>query len=313
MTFRAHYRLARLRGDLDAGRPDRGGRSIGKRAAGPITGTLWRALVGTVALTSVLHGQEPTLVEIELVGVGAVIVEARTGTPAPQLPAAEVYAFLGLGTPPTQWVELGALRDAVGPAVLVRWEPERQRILVDDPYATLRPTRAKRDRQRNQAVARGPTFTPAVGPFGSITADERGERMVEAGWSFGRVTVRGATSTVSGEAWSASVSPLRGWWLTYADSDQRGPVATARVALGPVYGSVDWRERAAEPLTFSAAATWGSVAAFVAPGRDEYVLTLRGAPLLGLDFQVARSGDVWSTRIGFGPFGPSPLSAPHVR
>src|SRR5437899_9913594 len=106
------------------------------------------------------------LVDLILVGSGQrVTVEAVVQPDSTLLlPARDVYAFLGLGVPTTEWTTVGAL-GTLYPTVRFSWVPRELRVLVEDGLGVLPVSRALRAAVE-RAARGGPGLTLLRGgPF----------------------------------------------------------------------------------------------------------------------------------------------------
>ncbi len=258
-------------------------------------------------LPAVLTSQQPnTLIEIDVRSVAKVTVEAViTADSLLLLPAGEVFQLLGLGVPTTNWITPQALAKEY-PSLVVTWLPREMRVRIEDPMAVLPATRQLRDQRERQARAAPPYLATRSGPFLAFTADDRGENLVDVGYSHqGKVALQGQHSTGRGTAWGLSVVPSPRVFLSYSDGDHQPPTATARLAAGPMWAFASWT-----PDRWSAdgLVTWGRVSLF-ASSREAFSLTINAVPV---GAQIGWSGGRTTARITYGPIGPSPFVVPQV-
>jgi hypothetical protein len=244
------------------------------------------------------------LVVVRLVGVGEVTLEARLADSTLELPAAEMYALLGLGTPPGPGVRLDALQ-RMYPVVNFVWTPREMLLTVEDPQAVLPASRAAIDRLGRQGRgAPGLTVTRS-GPFAAFTADDRGRQMFDAGYSYkGRVAIQ-ASRQRQGTTWGVSLAPLPAVYVSYTQGTQQAASVTSRLALGPAWLSTSWAD--GQRLTIDALLALGPLALFVS-SRQRYAITIRGPVAV----QVGRTGSTTTGRVSIGPVPPNPFSVPFI-
>lgn len=266
------------------------------------------ALFSLMILPAALTSQQPnTLIEIEVVGVTHRTVEAvMTKDSVLLLPAGEVFQLLGLGSVPTApWMTPQSLTKQF-PSLVVTWLPRAMRVRIEDPLEVLPATRQLRDQRDRQARGAAPYLATRSGPFLAFTADDRGQNLVDVGYSYrGKVALQGQHSTTRGAAWGLSVVPSPRVFLSYSAGDRQRPTATARVAAGPAWAFVAW-----SPDRWSAdgLVTWGRVSLF-ASSREAFALTINAVPV---GAQIGWSGGRTTARITYGPIGPSPFAVPQV-
>lgn len=252
--------------------------------------------------------QRPIL-EVRLSGVGTVLVEGRlTAAGTLELPVAPIEELIGKSLGALPFLPLSALQGALGEQVRMEYDPRRALIVIDDPLRLLPAVRARDE--RSEAGARA---TPAIvygrGPFSSITADEDGERLLEAGWNFGRLAVNVARSTVSGDQWGVAVQPVAGTWLTYQDGGRGRPTYAIRWARGRTFVHTSYAS-ADESLRAQLGTSVGPLTMFVQrePRDWNAAVTLRGP----MQVTIARVRERLAARISIGR-NLSPFSLPRVR
>lgn len=267
-------------------------------------------LIASAALqVDPVHAQraDTLVVEVRVDGIGSILTLASAG-PDPatvRFSTREIFEFVGLPEPPMPSMDLTTLRAALG--VDVVWVPSRLLLLVRDPGRTLPVTRAELDRLRAQSRARSaiPVEQRRPGPFMAVTVDEDRERLVDAGYSFGRLAGRWSNSTVSGNHWSLNANPASRLWLSYRDSDDTDPAFGVRLALGRAWVSADYD---GEQVDAMGAAVVGPLVLF-ATTRERAVVTWRGPVQLQVGYAERRS----VFRVAWGPVPLSPFSIPDVR
>ena len=274
----------------------------------------WAAAARVLLLAAVVSGaaaapataQHPdsVLVEVELAGIGAVVVVAEVQGATVRLPAAPVYRLAGLGPPPMASMTLDELRDVLQLEVV--WAPRQLRLLLRDLHQALPASRNRLDQLRALAASRaGNVFQGRyTGPFGAVTVDDAGETLGELGYAARRAQVRATHSSRSGTTLQASVSPTPSIWLTSARLATGTWRLGARVAMESMWVSADYQMGR---FGVDGAAAIGPLVLY-ASSRDRFALTWRGA----VDVQLGHAGERSALRLSFGPVDPSPVSVPAV-
>mgnify|MGYP001438147987 CR=1 FL=1 len=240
---------------------------------------------------------EPLLVEVTLVGVRSIVVQAEmTADSALRLPGREVAQLLGVSpfgdqVTPRQIAETWAVR------VDVDWRALR--VVIDDQLERLPATRALRDRVRLSARS----TTPSA-PYLAAAGDDRGGLTLDAGYSWrGVAWVGGQFSTPArGLSWTASVSPPH-VWIQYAQGDSLPAQVTGHVAVGPVWVGGTWSE--VRSLRYDGLLRVGPLFIYGAPPERRYALTAR-LPW-GISAQIGRDVTLTSVRVVMGAFPISPF------
>jgi hypothetical protein len=253
-------------------------------------------------LMAVVVPPDSLLVDVRLLGVGDVMVEATmTDDSGLVLAAPPVFALLGLGVPPTATVALDAIRRRY-PIVTFAWLPRELALIIEDPRGVLPATATARS--AIERVARG-AFTALSGPFATLTGDDRGRSAAEAGYTWrGRVAVSARRPAVGPATWAATLAPSPALVAGVTGADRRVTSATWRLALGPAWAFTTWAPGGR--LAFDGLVAVPHAALF-ASTRDVYVLTILTAPL---GVQLGRSGSHITARVTYGPVGPSPFVVP---
>jgi hypothetical protein len=249
------------------------------------------------------HAQQPIL-QVRLNGVGATLVQARlSGDGTLELPLAPLEELTGEELGDAEYVSLPALGVLLGPAVELDYDPRRALLSILDTLGGLAATQTLFARREAESRTRPGEFRIG-GPFGSLTTDLEGARLIEGGWNVGRFVVGGAHSTESGTRWSASARLLDQAYLTYDGGERRDPRFGMRWAGGPTF--VQGSYSADDGLQAQVASTLGPWAVFL---RDDgsAALTYRA----GVQVTVGRTPDGAVTRISFGR-NPSPFTVPRV-
>lgn len=251
--------------------------------------------------------QQPIL-EVRLAGVGQILVQGRlTSDGTLELPVAPIEELTGEDLGEMPFLSIETLSEALGPQVEVDYDPRRALLLLRDPLGSLAATQELRDIR--QAEARGtPANVFSGGPYGALTADIDGDRLLEGGWSFGWLALSAAHSTLSGGRWGLSVRPLPRTWLTYGDSEEGNARFGLRWAGGRTFVRTSYVP-ATEKFRGQAATSFGRWTAFLQEDGSA-ALTFR-TPRSG-QITVARTPDQYSTRLSFGR-NPSPFNLPVVR
>ncbi len=266
--------------------------------------------IGLLALAGNSHavyGQatDTLVVQVELQGGGralslAVLTEdgisVRIEVPAVQQVTGARVELTGLAS-------LTELEEQLGTGL--HWYPERLAVVIRDPRHVLPVSRERLDRLRAEARARGPeSGWLASGPRFTLTVDDRGESLTEAGYGWKRVRAQAAYSSASGARWSASANPLARLWLTYADSDRSDPRLSLRTSFGRTWVSASHDGRRSQA---TAAGALGPLLFFGASdGRG--AITWRGPTTV----QLGIANERVALRIAFGKQPLSVFSVPMV-
>jgi hypothetical protein len=262
------------------------------------------AAVGLITLAAAARGQQPNrIVDVQLVGVGTVTVEAvLTDDSTLLLPAAEVTQLLGLPAPTSPWLTVAQLQKMF-PPIQVTWQPRALTVLIRDDLLALPASRTTRDALMRTAQGAAPYLVTRSGPFLAWTFDQLGRELYQAGYSWrGWVAVSGQRSRL-GTTYTVSVVPSPILFASYTGGSQ--PQASARVALGPAWLSTTWNR--GQALVTDALVQLGRVSAF-ASSRKTFVVTVRGP----IDAQIGRVNGVTTGRVSLGPIPPNPFSPPTV-
>lgn len=262
------------------------------------------AVLCALALAGSAGAQQPVL-EVELSGLGTIIVEGRlTADGTLELPVLPLERLTGEGLGARDYVSLAELRQALGPRAQVMYDPRRARLVIDDPHVSLAATRALFERRRAAARAR-PGAYEERGPYAMITADEDGGRLFEGGWSFGRFALHAARSSDAGAWWGVSVRPFARTYLSYSDGDQRGERFGVRWAAGRTFLVASYRP-ASDDFRGHVATSVGPFAAFLEDDGTA-AITFLGP----VDVTVARTPDRYAMRLSYGRQH-SPFAVPRV-
>lgn len=267
--------------------------------------TAWRAPVLLLLAVVPCPAQEPIL-EVRLENVGQTLVRARlTPNGMIELPAAPLEELTGEDLGDAEYLSLPSLSELLGPQVEVEYDPRRALLLIRDLLGGLAATRALHARRQAVAQTRPRNFSGA-GPFGSLTAELDGGRLIEGGWSFGRVAAAAGHSTESGARWGVSGRFLSQTYVTYDDGERRDPRLGLRWAGGRTFVNGSYVPAEGD-LHLQAATSLGPwTAVFQEDGSA--ALSYRA----GVQITLARTPDQYVTRISFGR-NPSPFSFPRVR
>lgn len=266
------------------------------------------------ALALILWWTTPALaqrpvIEVRLEGVGDVLVEGRL-TPGGvlEVPAAPIETLTGARIEEDDFLSLDALSRALGPQVVVEYDPRLALLRLRDPSRSLPATRTRYEELTAEARAT-PSNIYGRGPFSAVTADSRGESLVEAGWNFGRLAINASHSTLSGNRWGVAVQPLSRTWLSYEASDGRGSFVAVRWAGGRTFARASY-STALEAARGQLGASAGPWTVFLQrePRDWSAALTFRGP----MDITAAHTNDQFTTRIAFGRTA-SPFMLPRVR
>lgn len=272
----------------------------------PETGAMAAALLLACSLARPARAQaaDSLLVEVQLAGIGAVLVVGVMHGEMLSLPATPLYSLAGLGAPPRAVMTLQEIRDEL--QVEVVWSRQQMRVVLRDLRQALPASRARLDQLRAMASARAGTVYQGryTGPFGSITVDDAGETLGELGYTSRYAQVRGSRSSRSGFAFNAAASPITPVWLTYSRTATGTWRAGARVALHKVWVSADYQMGR---FGVDGAAAIGPLVVY-ASSRDRFAITWRGA----VNVQVGHTGERSAMRVSFGPIDPSPATVPAV-
>lgn len=262
-------------------------------------------LVALTVLSSPAMAQQP-LVEVRLEGVGSVLVQGQlTSQGLLEVPIAPLEELTGERLGDSDYLTLGLLSRALGPQVDVDYRPRLALLVLRDPLRTLAATRSRL--QRQQAEARGrPSGLLAPGWYGALTADERGERLVQGGWTGGRFAVQAIHSTLSGARWSLSARPFSRLWLTYEDGERGRASYGLRWAAGRTFVRASYVP-GSDDLRGQAGASLGPWTAFVQEDGSA-ALTWTGP----FNVTLARTPDGVATRLVIGRRSP-PFILPRVR
>lgn len=273
--------------------------------------TLWLVLL--VVGFNPLSAQRP-LIEVrfpdadrsELV-VGRLDADARL-----LLPTDRLETLLGeqLGAGP--WITLDGLREALGPGVEVVYDPNAAALVVRDPRTLLQASRLALEERLNVArAAVGSDVGAGVGgrgPWAEILADDRRETVVAAGWGGRWWALAGSHSSLSDKTGlQASLSPLRGVWLSYRDDSRSSATATLRAARGPVFVALNTDTDRVEGR---AALMFGPLTAYATTAKSAALTYLNRR--IGTTIAYDSQHDRWTTRLSFGR-ALSALSLPRVR
>jgi hypothetical protein len=268
---------------------------------------VWAALALLLVVAPVT-AQRPIL-EVQLDGVGAVLVEGRL-TPAGQLelPVAPIEELTGATIGEAEFLSIDALSRALGTPVTVDYDPRRALLALRDPARILPATQARFAR-----IIASSRVTPGIisgrGPFSAITASSGGDRSVEAGWNFGRLALNVVHSTLSGSRWGVAVQPIPQAWLSYEDAVDRGGSVALRWASGRTFSRVAYSadDQDVRAQLGASAGPW-IVYLQRDPGEWSGAVTLR-APV---DITIGYAMDEFATRISYGRAS-SPFMLPRVR
>lgn len=247
------------------------------------------------------------IVEVRIEGVGSAWALATDGPDSTTIrfSAREIFDFVEMVAPANPMLSLQALRDEL--RVDVFWLPSRMLLLIRDPNRALPVSRNQLDELRAQSRARAavPVELRGRGPFLALTMDEAEERLVEAGYSLGRLVGRWSHSTVSGQQWAVNANVDSRLWLSYRDSERDEPALGARLALGRTWITADYD---LDNLELAGATSIGPLVVY-ATTQDRAVVTWRGP----VQLQAGYTGDRGVVRVAWGPVPLSPFSMPWVR
>lgn len=266
----------------------------------------WCAALGFLtALGSTGSAQQPILA-IRVPGVGQTLVQARLdGDGVLLLPTEPIEGLTGEEVGEDAYLSLASLRTVLGPAVDIDYDSRRAVLRIRDPMGRLAATRALFDRRKAEGEAR-PVDLLFGGPYAALTTEVGGGTLVEGGWNFGPLAVGAARSTQSGLRWNASLRVLRQAYLTYVDTDDRGPSFGARWAAGPTFVGTSYTPGAGD-LRVRAATSVGPWTFYV---QDDGTASVSHRSVVQVT--MGQTSDGFVTRLSYGRH-PSPLAVPRVR
>lgn len=265
----------------------------------------WAALGMVIVAAPAGYAQQPIL-EVRLTGVGQTLVQARLSEDGVlELPADALEELTGEDLGKVRYVSIPALTRLLGPGVLLDYDANRALLLIRDSLGRLPATRAAFKSREARSRAQ-PTGFLVDGPYGSLTTESAGGRLIEGGWSFDRFAVGGAHSTESGFRWNASARLFERAYLTYDDGD--GP-RESRFGLRWAAGRT--------LLQGSYTPESGDLRAQAATSLGPWTLFLRQDGTAALSHRsvvqvtVGRTPDGVVTRVSFGRYH-SPLAVPRI-
>lgn len=265
----------------------------------------WAAFSFLVAIGSTGSAQQPIL-EINVPGVGQALVQAQLDEDGVLfLPTAPIAELTGEELGENAYLSLASLRAALGPGVDINYDSRRAVLRIRDPMGRLAATRALFGRRKAEKEAR-PVDLLLDGPYAALTTEVGGGTLVEGGWNFGALAVGAARSTQSGLRWNASLRVLRQAYLTYVDTEDRGPTFGARWAAGPTFVGTSYTPGVGD-LRVRAATSVGPWTFFV---QDDGTASVSHRSVVQVTVGHTPNGFV--TRLSYGRH-PSPLVVPRVR
>jgi hypothetical protein len=255
-----------------------------------------------------VHPQTPNLlVQVELMGVGAVMTEAvLTPDSVLLLPARDVAGLLGLEPPPGEWTSVAELQRRF-PPIQVAWYPRELRVIIRDDLAVLPATRRLTEQRQRQSQAT--VYMPTrSGPFLAVAGDDRGRSLIEGGYHWrGKIAVTGQHSSRFGSRWALSVAPSPLLFAALTGGSTQPIAVNLRLTKGPVWVQSAWNAQT-QRVQADGLVQVGPVALF-ASTRDAFALTLNTRPV---GFQLGRTGNHTTAKLTYGPLMPSPFSVPVV-
>lgn len=275
------------------------------------------ALLLMGATSAPTTGQQPgPVLEVNLTGVGSVIVEARGTMENPRLPVAPLAELTGEDFPGgVQYIGVDELEDHLG--VPVEYDERRALVEIRDHYSQLAASQARRDAAQARSRTQPNSVMSQTGPWFAATANDQRDARYEVGWNFGRVEAAVSHSDISGNAARIAANPFRRVWLSAQVDDDFEPHYSARVSAGRSFLTTSF-DQGTEQLNARAATGVGPFRASVRASDllepDEDNLT----PVVSFEassFQaaVARTGDTLVGRVQIGARRFSPLAVPRVR
>lgn len=255
----------------------------------------------------VAQAADTLVVEVRLDGIGSTYALATGGPDSTTIrfSSREIFEFVELVAPADAMLSLQALRNEL--RVDVFWLPSRLLLVVRDPNRALPVARRQLDelRARSRARAAVPVELRSQGPYLALTMDEEDERLVEAGYSLGRIVGRWSHSTLSGQQWAVNASLDSRLWLSYRDSERDDPALGARLAFGRTWITADYN---LDKLELMGATSIGPLVIY-ATTQDRAVITWRGP----VQFQAGYSDNRGVLRVAYGNVPLSPFSIPYIR
>jgi len=255
-------------------------------------------------LLALVVPSDTLLVDVQLVGVDHVVVEAILTQPDSVLllPAADVHQLLGLPPPTSQWLTVAALKRSF-PPLSVEWMPRALLVVIRDDLLALPASRQTRDALINQARGGSPFSQIASGPFLALTTDGLGRTLVDGGYNWrGQISLTARHSSTRGAAWTLSLAPVPSVFVSYSGGHSMRDAVSARIAKGPLWLQPVW-SAADHRLQTDGLLSVGWVKLF-ASTRKTFLLSIQGR---GADLQLGRSAGVWASRVSIGPIPASPF------
>jgi hypothetical protein len=282
---------------------------------------VWVALVAFVFVVlprdvEAQVGDSIIIVELLFPGIGQEVILAEVVQGDTVFPVAVVMDLCGHDENSTALVRRETLARMLGPTVGLNFYRDRLLLVIDDPMNSCPRMRDKLDSQVAESRARqaAPSVSRRPGWGVSAIREMDGASQVDAAYNLGPAALFTSYSSEVGFLWSASASPVRGLWLSYTDSETRGPAVSGRYALGRQWFGVSYRADA-EILTAQVALAAGPLMLYVS-GNDRTdlasaVATWRGPR--GIGVQVGKMADRYSARVTIGNMIPTPFSISPVR